>query len=179
MKKFFFLLMFAAAVPQPGAAQSLNALRQGVRIEVTPVHGKSQRGTLISLKTDSLFYAPDRSASADGLTKNSVVLGLVDVRTVRVSRGRSALAGALSKGLLGTGIGILSGAILGAASYSESKPTCAANSYFCIGCIVICSRGQAAGLGGVLGGGVGLVAGSIYGATHGNERWESVDLPRR
>jgi hypothetical protein len=44
---------------------------------------------------------------------------------------------------------------------------------------MICSRGASAALVGILGGAGGLVVGSIYGAAHGNERWESVELPRQ
>ena len=111
----------------------------------------------------------DRRASAGDLSTSSATsLAFADVKSVRVSRGRNALGGALLKGLIGTGIGVLSGAILGAATYS--KESCD---------FAICSRGQAAVFVGVFGGGIGLVVGSIYGATHGNKRRESVDLPRR
>jgi hypothetical protein len=173
MQKYFFLLAFAAAVPQPGAAQSLNALRQGARIEVTPVHGKSQTGTVVLLGSDSLFYIPDRSADAGGLRSTSATsLGFADLRSVRESRGQSRLAGARWGGLIGTGIGVFGGAILGAATYSKPKPNGS-------GCLMFCSRGSVAAYGGAVGSGIGLWAGLIAGVITGRERWESVDLPRR
>jgi len=174
MQKFFFLLAFAALVPQPGAAQSLNALRQGVRIEVTPVHGKPQTGTVMSLGSDSLLYIPDRSAHAGDLRSASATsLGFIDLRSVRVSRGQSRLAGALWKGLIGTGIGMFGGAILGAATYSTPDNSSG------WGCFMICSRGEAAGVAGALGGGIGLLTGLTVGVITGKEQWESVELPMR
>jgi hypothetical protein len=180
MLKIIPVLILFSAVAAPVAAQNADALRQGVRIQVMPVEGKAQTGTLISLRNDSLFYSRDQHGRIhDVNTSSTSSFAYADVKSVQVSRGRSALGGALTKGLLGTGIGLLSGAILGAATYSDPPPAdCAPNSFFCLGCIVICSRGQAAVAVGALGGGLGLIAGSIYGATHGNERWESVALPK-
>jgi hypothetical protein len=173
MQKIILFLAFVFAVPQPTVAQAANALRQGVRIEVRPVNGKPQTGTLMSLRNDSLLYAPDgaqvRATSAGGAAS----LAFADVKSVRVSRGRNVLLGVLTKGLIGTGIGAGAGAILFAATYSEPQSSGG------WGCLMICSRGATAAVGGVLGGAVGLVVGSIYGAGHGNERWESVELPRQ
>ena len=167
-KCFFLLLAFAAAVPRPGAAQSLNALRQGVRIEVTPVHGNPETGTVMSLGSDSLVYIPDRAAHAGDLrSTSSTSLGFADLRSVRVSRGRSRAAGALRGGLIGIGTGILGGAVLAAVTFKRNPK------YDCS-----CSRGSTAAYGGVVGSGIGFWPGLIAGAIIGRERWESVDLPR-
>ena len=163
MQKLIFLLAVASTVPQPAVAQAVSALHQGVRLEVTPRNGKPQTGTLMLLRNDSLFYEPGAAGAHVGS------FAFADVRLVRVSRGRSALAGALTKGLIGTGIGMLTGALIASAAWSEES-----TDFFCGG-----SRGACAAFGGVIGGPVGLVAGTIYGAAHGNERWETVDLPRR
>lgn len=181
MQTLILVLAFVSAVSQSVAAQAVDALRQGVRIQVIPVAGKAQTGTLTSLRNDSLFYERDQRGRVRDINASSAAsLALASVKSVQVSRGRSALRGALTKGLLGTGIGLLSGAILGAAAYSDPPPAnCAPNSIICLGCLVICSRGEAAVALGALGGSLGLIVGSIYGATHGNERWESVELPRR
>lgn len=41
-------------------------------------------------------------------------MAVSDVKSVRVSRGRSRVEGALIKGFIGTGIGVAAGAVLGA-----------------------------------------------------------------
>lgn len=89
------------------------------------------------------------------------------------------------KGLTGLGIGIASGAVLGAVSYSkpESKPCpydpndvyglkCA----FSNACIIGCTRQQATAIGGVFGGAAGLVVGTIVGVATGHETWIPVRL---
>lgn len=76
------------------------------------------------------------------------------------------MAGALIKGAMGLGIGIASGALLGAASYSERSPSC----------FFDCSRGQAAAFGGMLGGASGLVIGTIVGVATGRERWTAIQF---
>jgi hypothetical protein len=168
MQKIILVLAFGFAVPQPAVAQAANALRQGVRIEVIPVNGKPQTGTLMLLRNDSLFYAPEgaqvRATSAGGARS----LAFVDVKSVRVSRGRNALGGALSRGLIGTGIGAGIGAILGAAVLRDAE-----------NCSMFCGAGFRATVVGMFGGGIGLVTGTIYGAAHGNDRWETVELPKR
>lgn len=181
MLKIILALTLVSAASNPVAAQAADSLRQGMRIQVTPVAGKPQTGTLISLRNDSLFYERDQQGRVRGINASSAVsLALPSVKSVQVSRGRSALGGTLTKGLLGTGIGLLSGAIIGAATYSDPPP-CSSDSFVCpiFRCLYGCSRGDAAAMLGALGGGLGLIIGSIYGATHGAERWESVELPRQ
>lgn len=177
MRKIIIALVVVSAVSaasQQAAAQAVETLRQGVHIEVRQVNGKPQTGTLMSLRNDSLVFTSDPRATATGLSKSQTKsVAFADVKSVRVSRGRSKLGGMLTKGLLGTGIGILSGALVGGLTYTHQT------SQTGWGCFMICSRGEAAAVVGVLGGGIGLIAGSIYGVSHGSESWETVELPRR
>ena len=168
MQRLILVLAMSIAVAQAGVAQAVNALRQGARIEITPVNGKPQTGRLMVLRNDSLFYAPAgvsvRSISVSGASS----LAFADVKSVRVSRGRNVFVSAIVKGLIGTGIGALGGGILGAATYSEGS-----TDWF------TSTRGAKAFTFAVLGGAGGLIVGSIYGVGNGYERWEAVDLPRR
>jgi len=162
MQKIIFLIAIASGVPKPTVAQAANALHQGVRIQVTPVNAKPQVGTLMALRNDSLFYAP-------GARAQLASFALEDVKSLKVTRGRNHLLGALTKGLTGAGLGIITGGLIAAAAWSEES-----TDFFCGG-----SRGACAAFGGIVGGGFGLVAGTVYGGIRGNERWESVELPRR
>ena len=162
MQKIILLLTVWSAVPRPSVAQAANALQQGVRIEVTTVNAKSQGGTLMSLRNDSLFYAPRAHARLASLA-------LADIKSVRVSRGRNHLLGAVTKGLAGAAIGVAAGGLIAAATWNEESMD-----FFCGG-----SRGACAAFGATMGGGFGLATGTIYGAIQGNERWETVDLRRR
>ena len=174
MRQIIIALVFVSAVSQRAAAQAVETLRQGVHIEVRQVNGKPQTGTLMSLGNDSLVFATDPRATATGLRKSQTTsLAFADVKSVRVSRGQSKLGGILTKGLLGTGIGMLSGAIVGGATYTQQT------SQTGWGCFMICSRGAAAAFVGGVGGAIGWIAGSIYGASHPNESWETVELPKR
>lgn len=167
MQRLIALLPLLLAVPHSADAQDANALRNGVRIEVTSVRGKVATGRLMVLRADSLFYLP--SENSVGSRSESVgSLALADVRSVRVSRGSNRLRSLLTKGLIGTAIGAAGGALLGAATYS--KGSCD---------FVVCSRGSAAFLVGIVGGAGGLLFGSIYGLEEGKERWEAAALPAR
>jgi hypothetical protein len=161
MRKMIFFLATLSAAPQPGVAQASNALHQGVRIEVTTVNAKSHAGTLISLRNDSLFYAP-------AMRTQLASLALADIKSVRVSRGRNHILGALTKGLIGAGTGFVAGGLIAGATWKEDSMD-----FFCGG-----SRGACAAFGGMMGGGIGLAIGTIYGAIQGNERWETVELRR-
>jgi hypothetical protein len=163
MQKIILLLTVLSAFPRPSVAQKADALHQGVRIEVTPVNAKSRAGTLMSLRNDSLFYAPGTGRA------QLASLALADIKSIRVSRGRNHLAGAVTKGLAGAGIGIVTGGLIAAATWKEDSMD-----FFCGG-----SRGACAAFGAMMGGGFGLATGTIYGAIQGNEHWETVDLRRR
>ncbi len=167
MKRLIPLLALLLAVPHSADAQDVNALRNGVRIEVTSARGQSSTGRLLLLRNDSLFYS--RAGSETSMSETGVTsLALADVKSVRVSRGRNRALGLLTKGLMGTAIGAGGGALLRAATYTKSQCT-----------FLECSHGQAAFLGGLVGGSLGLVFGSIYGLAEGNERWETVSVPGR
>ena len=169
MQRLIALLPLLLVVPHPADAQDANALRNGVRIEVTPLKGKSATGRLLLVRTDSLFYSP-AGHSAVSMSQSGVSsIALADVKSVRVSRGHNHLLGLLTKGLIGTAIGAGGGALFGAATWSESDT----------GDFFLSSRNSSAAIFGFLGGAAGLVVGSIYGVTQGNERWESVPVPGR
>jgi len=162
MQKIIFLVAIASGIPRASVAQAANALHQGVRIEVTPVNAKPQVGTLMALRNDSLFYA-------SGARAQLAWFALADVKSLRVNRGRNHFRGALTKGLSGAALGIITGGLIAAAAWSEES-----TDFFCGG-----SRGACAAFGGMVGGGFGLVTGTVYGGIRGDERWERVELPRR
>jgi len=164
MQKLTLLLALAIGLPQYAVAQAVSALHQGARIEVVSVNGKRHTGRLMSLRNDSLFYAPQGS----GILSTPASLAFAKVESVRVSRGRNVFLSAVTKGLAGTVIGGITGAMLGAATHSKDD-----HGFF------TSTRSQAAAFYGMLGGAGGLVVGTISGAAYGNERWERVELPRR
>ena len=129
---------------------------------------------MMSLEKDSLFYSFDGSVKSDEPGKNHPAsLALAEVKSVRVSRGRDHVIGLFTKGLIGTAVGVVTGSLLGAATYDAAGER--NSSGFCL----VCTRGQNAALVGFVGGALGLVGGSVYGAITGNERWETVDLRKR
>ncbi len=161
MQKIIIIMAVLLALPQPAVAQASSALTQGVRLEITPVNAKPQVGTLISLTNDSLLIDVKRA--------QPVSMALTRIKSVKVSRGRSHFRGAVTKGLLGAGLGILTGGAIAGGTWSEESMD-----FFCGG-----SRGACVAFGSMMGGSFGLVAGTIYGAIRGDERWESVSLPTR
>lgn len=168
MQRLIAFLPLLLAVPHPADAQAANALRNGVRIEVTSVRGKSGTGRLMLLRSDSLFYLPSEN-SVGSRSESVSSIALADVKSVRVSHGTNRLLGLLTKGLIGTAIGAGGGALFGAATWSESDRV----DFF------LSTRKSSAAIFGLLGGATGLVIGSIYGVARGNEQWESVSLPGR
>lgn len=110
-----------AVLPQHGFAQNANALREGVRIEVTTVHGSPRTGTLIRLRNDSLFYSLSDPRARAMTETGAVLLAYADVKSVRVSHGRNVLLSILEKGLIGTALGGAAGAGLGAATWRPSN----------------------------------------------------------
>jgi hypothetical protein len=168
MQRLTFVLALLIALPQAGLAQAVDALRQGARVEVTATSGESNTGTLLTVSGDSVRFTPDRRSAHRLNSPATVSLAVGDVKSVRVSRGRNHLAGAVTKGLIGTGVGIVGGALLGVLAFHDSKY-----------CDMFCGPGFHATVGGILGGAGGLIVGTVAGASSGNERWERVDLPRR
>jgi hypothetical protein len=162
MRKIILLVALSCGIPEMIAAQEASLLQRGARIEVTPLKAKRGAGRLISVGNDSLFYLRDPGAHSESVA-------LSDITRIRVSRGRDHVVGALTKGLMGTGIGMLTGGLIAAATWKEGSVD-----FFCGG-----SRGACAAFGSTVGGTFGLVGGILYGAISGNERWENVPLPRR
>ncbi len=173
MQRLILTLAIVLAVPPRIQAQEANALRRGIRVEVTRVSGKPQTGRFMVIRNDSLFYAPTSVALRSVSERDAASVAFADVKSVRVSRGQNRATSALTKGFLGAGVGALIGALIGGSMYTEQTSTSG------WGCFAICSRGAAAALVGGFGGVVGLVSGSIYGASHGKDTWETVALPGR
>src|SRR5688572_23893614 len=146
-----------------GGAQDLASLRQGVRIRVQPTAGDSRTGTYIRVSSDSLHYMNESSKSV------SAVIPMDQVKSVQVSAGRGRAHGLVRGGLIGGAIGLVGGAILGAATYSDSGDGW---------CFFACSRGEAALFFGTFLGGGGALVGSLYGGIKGSERWRAVPLGR-
>ena len=157
MTRIMVALAFVLAVPTTGVAQQTEALKQGIRIEVTPVRGKASTGVFGSVTSDTLKFVRDDASGS------RATLALADVRSVRVSAGRSHGRGFLRGALIGTGVGIVTGAIIGAATYSRPD-------------FFVQNRNESAAFGGFLLGLGGLIAGSAYGALAGTEIWRPVDL---
>ena len=138
-------------------AQQTAALMQGIRIEVTPIRGKTGTGTFRSITADTLKFVRDDA------TASRAALPLAQVRSVRVSTGQSHSRGFLKGALFGTGIGIATGGLIGGISYSRPD-------------FFVRSRTESAAFGGFMLGVAGLAIGSIYGALAGSEGWKRVDL---
>ena len=163
MQKIAFVLVLSCAVSRPVPAQAVDALRQGVRIEVVPIQGKSQTGTFLSLRNDSLFYESDGSAGAVDATTGATWLALTAIKSIRVRRAQNSRNNAISGEIVGSALGTIIGAVAGlfiGGQYANSPVT---------GWTV----------GAVAGGGLGFLGGSRYDAKRGDDRWESVDLPTR
>ena len=167
MQRLTSLFAVLLAVPLAAHAQETNALRNGVRLEITPINGKTQKGRLMAVRNDSLYYAPSGVAQRSISESAAASVAFADVKSVRVSRGRNVLLSAFVHGLIGTAIGAGTGALIAAATWSEKS-----NDFFCGG-----SRGACAAFGGVVGSPLGLIAGTIYGLATGYDRWQSVPLP--
>jgi hypothetical protein len=169
MKRFSVLLFagFIAATAVESEGQVAGNLQQGVRVRVVTNQGSAIVGTIAAPIGDSVVLSRPREVTA---------FALKEISTVQVSRGKGRLKGAFIKGAAGLGIGLLSGAIIGAATYSKTDE-CDPNRFCLFDCIVVCSRGDAALIAGTLGGGAGLIVGTIAGLATGWEEWHAVRLP--
>src|SRR5438105_15040775 len=147
-------ISLAAAVvdASPVQSQAVSALRTGVRIEVTPVTGKTTTGWFSSVMDDSLsFVIDDAAASREKVS-------LADLRLVRMSQGRSHARGAGRGALLGLLAGALGGGLIGAFSDTHAS-----------NCFPFCSRSGQVIVGTMGGGALGLVGGLVFGAAQGIE----------
>jgi len=120
MQRLILMLGIMIALPRPADAQQADALRKGVRVEITRVSGKPQTGKFMVIRNDSLFYAPSATALGSISETGATSLAFADVKSVKVRRGRNVLLSMLVKGLIGTGIGAGTGAILGAATWGKN-----------------------------------------------------------
>jgi len=157
------LSLMTVCLAFPTGAQDLASLQRGVRIRVQPNVGDSRTGTYVGVSSDSLHYMNESSKSV------SAVIPMDQVKSVQVSAGRGRGQGLLRGALIGGALGLVGGAILGAATYSDSGDGW---------CFFACSRGETALLFGTLLGGGGAIGGSIYGGIKGSERWRAVPLGR-
>jgi hypothetical protein len=158
------------AASQPASGQRFNQIQTGIRVRVTRIEGKALIGAFVGADGDSLRLMSDDAHAA---VRSAAT---IDIRKVEVSRGRSRAKGALIGGLIGLGVGAASGAILGAATYSDNNSTVCTPDLGCgpAWCVIICSKGQAAGFAGTLAGAAGLLIGSVAGAVSGREQWGPV-----
>jgi hypothetical protein len=171
------VVSFAALVllSAGASAQRASELSSGARVRITPEQGRSFVGTVVSSTPDSITLMGERPVA-------EVRTAYGNVKAVEVSNGRGRLKGALVKGLIGLGGGIVAGAAIGAATYSEPEErectpdpnALGFNCLFANSCFMVCSRTEAAAFVGVLGGGAGLIIGTIAGAITGHESWTTV-----
>lgn len=163
-------------VSTAASAQRTTDLEKGVRVRITESHGHTVTGSFVASTSDSLTVIAD-GASALRSTPSG------QITNVEVSTGRNRGQGAIIKGFRGLAIGIVSGAVIGAVSYSKPAPkTCtpSSNDIFGLGCalsnacLFACSRKETAGIGGFLGGAAGLVIGTVVGIATGHESWTSI-----
>jgi hypothetical protein len=162
MRKLLCLLAVFICLGHKAIAQSSADLQTGARIKVTSTKGKTQTGKFMGASHDSLFYSTGGSS-----TGPDVSLRYGEVVSVKVSRGRSAARGMLTKGLFGTAIGGATGILVGILASDRLK-----NDPW------LGTPNQSEAAFGFLGGLIGFTTGTIVGAVHGNERWEEVALPR-
>ncbi len=174
MNRIFALIAVVASVvlASNADAQRVNQIQTGVRVRVTRTEGRPLIGSFIGVEGDSVRVMPEGASQAVRATAER------EMTKIEVSGGRSRAKGALIKGLIGLGIGAVSGAILGAATYSDNNATSCTPNFGCgpEWCIFICSKSQAAGLVGVLGGSAGLVLGAVAGIATGQEQWDTATL---
>jgi hypothetical protein len=157
-----FLLSLGIVVPAVSSSQSVGELQLGARIEVTPTLGGKSTGAFSSFANDSLSFV------LNDATARHVVLPLRQIKSVRVSKGRSHSTGAVRGALIGTLAGLASGAIIGAATTPKPRGNC----------VLDCSRSESMVFAGMFYGGLGLVGGTIVGAIVSRESWDAVDLRR-
>ena len=164
---FPFVAALVAIVSVNVDAQVASTLQQGIRVRVVTTEGTSIVGTIAAPIGDSITLSRSYEVSAFALN---------EISTVQVSRGKGRLRGALIKGAAGLGIGMLSGAILGAATYTKADE-CDPGSFCLFDCIIVCSRTDAALMAGTMIGGLGLVVGTAVGIATGSEQWQAVPTP--
>ncbi len=158
------ILVFAAALAStlaaaPAAAQGAWPVALGARVRVTAPSAPAPGvvGTVVGLHRGELVLRPDGR-------RDSLTFARDRIATLDVSTGRHGHA------MLGTGIGFVAGAIVGA--INGTRGPCS-NGYNCNGWN---SGAGGAALGGAVFGIVGAPVGAIVGDLIQTERWNPVDL---
>ena len=149
------LILCAAAITSEVEAQQSSQLQVGARIRLYPHQQKPRTGILTRADADSISYVNVKDSHSQ------VTLARDNVSKVQVAY-RNHPLGALKFSLIGLGVGAISGALLGAATYDGSCD------------IMVCSRGANASLAGAVFGVLGFGVGFIGGAVRGTERWHDV-----
>lgn len=152
------------------AGQGGPTFAPGARLRVTIGDSASNRrlvGTLVAQDASAIrLEVPDlvKSAGAGALVTKVVSVPLTTIREFEVShpvsnRGKGAL--------IGLGVGVVSGAIVGAAEGSCTQDQ-----------ICIAPRGSEPLIGAVVFGGAGALLGALLGSTIHSDRWESLSSSR-
>jgi hypothetical protein len=136
-------------------AQRASDLREGARLQITPVRGSHVTGEFAAASNDSLVLL------LDGDPMRREVIAVLQIREARISAGRSRGRGAAIGALIGAGIGVASGVSLGLLVHDD-----------------VYTRGQNAGMAGTILGAGGTIVGAVAGAIHGRENWKPVRIPR-
>ena len=138
------------------------SLAAGTRVRVTaPAADLKNHVTIVSeVRGDSVTV---------GVRGGSRTVAVSDITSLQVSTGQRRRV--LVDAMLGFGIGAVTGAALGAASYEECEDW---------GCFLAPrNRGAAAAEGAVILGAAGVVTGAIVGLFHRTDIWERRTLPVR
>lgn len=152
--------LLALALAMPADAQDTLALHVGdvVRVQLRGHPSPSYEGRLLAFDRDSLAIAAVANSNATVSIRRS------DISRVLMSDGRSRSTWA------GLGLGLLTGAALGAAAGAIVPHDCGEDDPFC-------GRDARALAGAAVGGTLGLVVGGIAGTLTWHERWRPVELP--
>jgi len=170
------LCIAAVLSPHPARAQAARdsaAFPSGTRVRVTApgvLTPSRQSGRVLTSRSDTLSLQPDGGAAPFALPWAAVT-------NLEVSRGRRRST--LNGFAIGALVGGVSGAVIGAATYQETKPSagCPGTEDFCItGPLFDIGRGGSAALLGGLGALVGGVTGALIGHAHERDMWEKVPL---
>ena len=160
----YILAVLAVALYLPVVADGQTpTVAPGARIRVTAPSRDLERHvtTVLEVRDDSVVV---------GASGNSRALELASITALDISAGtrRQTAKGAM----LGLAIGVVTGALIGAASYEECVPESFLDCFGASG-----SREEEATLGAALFGGAGLVIGAIVGTLNRTDRWTAVNIP--
>jgi len=123
-------------------------------------YDRGVKGTLEGIAGDTLFIRPNTGAPLFSVAPR-------EGRQIFFSNGRRSSAG--RGALIGTGVGVVTGAIIGFAGGED----CSGGEWLCF------DRGTMAAAGALVVGATGLVAGIIVGAFSSHEVWVPADGPVR